>query len=507
TVNNSTAPGLVPIANMTVEFGSTADQAISATDPDGDAITFTFTGPAFMTVTSNTQVGNTRTGNIHLAPALGTTGTFSASVTATAGGASDMKSFTITVQGQCNIPPVLAQPANMTVNEGDTADQTITATDACGHPIYFVKVSGPLFMTVTGFGTGTATGNIHLAPGFSDQGTYAAVVRVSDGNLLFLNNDKSFTITVIGQPRCPVANAGGPYSGNAGVPVAFDGTASADPDGDALSYAWDFDASDGITVDATGPTPSHAYAAAGTFTVTLTVTETTSPFCSHAATTTATILSACDATVFNGYDVIRLASGKPTWFAFVQPANGCYSNADVVLSSFVLKYAGRQIPADFSKGSVETDKNGDGIQEIRVTFSKANLRTLFAGTGLGNGHNLVDVTIEANLTTGGALRGTTQIDVISNGDFSAASVSPNPLNPSATLTFTTTRQGFAKIELFDIAGRLVRTILDERTLAAGTHEVKIEGRGQRGETLASGVYFIRGVSADGKFTKAIAILK
>jgi hypothetical protein len=186
---------------------------------------------------------------------------------------------------------------------------------------------------------------------------------------------------------------------------------------------------------------------------------------------------------------------------------GCYSNADVVLSSFVLKYAGRQILADVTKTTINSDKNHDGIQEIQVSFSKANLRILFSGTGLGNGHNLVTVTLEANLTTGGRLSGTTQVDVFNNGDFSAASISPNPLNPHAMLTFTTERAGFARIELFDIGGRLVRTILEERSLATGTHEVKIEGRGQRGETLASGIYFIRGVSADGTFTKTIAILK
>ena len=506
TVNNSTgAPVLVPIANMTVCSGTTGDQAISATDPDGDAITFTFTGPNFMILNLNPQVGNTRTGNIHIAPSVGTSGTFAASVTATANGESNTKSFTITITSS-SPPPVLDQPANMIVAEGATADQPLRATSACGIPLTFSKVSGPLFMTVTTIspGPGTATGNIHLAPGFAVAGTYAATVRASDGSLA---NDKTFTITVNSVNRCPTSNPGGPYSGVLSAPVPFDGTQSSDPDGTSLSYVWDFDASDGITIDAVGPTPSHAFLVPGTFTVTLTVTETASPFCSHTATTTLTILSTCGATVFNGYDVIRLASGKPTWFAFVQPAGECYSNADVVLSSFVLKYAGRQIPAEVTKTAINSDKNGDGIQEIRVTFSKADLRTLFSGTGLGNGHNLVDVTIEASTVTGGTLQGTTQVDVISNSDFSAASVSPNPLNPSATLTFTTTRQGFAKIELFDIAGRLVRTILDERTLAAGTHEVKIEGRGQRGETLASGVYFIRGVSADGKFTKAIAILK
>jgi len=395
----------------------------------------------------------------------------------------------------------------MTVNEGATADQTITATDPDGNPLAFLKVSGPLFMFVmtTTPGAGTATGNIHLAPGFSDFGTYSAIVRVSDGSL---TDAKSFTITVNqGLNRCPVANPGGPYSGLAGVPVSFNGTASSDPDGNPLTYAWDFDASDGIGVDAVGAMASHAYPAAGTFTVTLTVTDNASPPCSNTATTTASIAAACDATVFNGYDTIRLGSGRPFWFAFVQPATSCYANTDVVTSSFVLKYAGRQIPAEVTKTTIGGDKNGDGIQEIKVSFTKDNLRTLFTGTGLANGSNLVTVTLEANLLTGGKLQSMTQVDVFNNGSFTAATVSPNPLNPEATLTFTTARRGSAKVEMFDIGGRLVRTLLDERSMAPGEHEVRIEGRGERGETLASGIYFIRGVSPEGEFTKTIAILK
>jgi len=257
-------------------------------------------------------------------------------------------------------------------------------------------------------------------------------------------------------------------------------------------------------VDAVGVSASHAYAAGGSFVVTLQVSD---PGCTVSATTTADILASCPATIFNGYDVIRLGTGKPTWFALVQPAGGCYANTDVVFSSFVLKYAGKQIPAEIAKSTVETDKNGDGIQELRVTFSKENLRTLFSGTGLGNGHNPVTVAIEASLATGGMVQGTTQVDVFSNGSFTAPSVAPNPLNPTATLTFTTTRAGFVKVELYDVGGRLVRTILDEPLLPAGAHETRVEGRGSRGETLASGIYFIRGLSPEGAFTKTIAILK
>jgi PKD repeat protein len=69
--------------------------------------------------------------------------------------------------------------------------------------------------------------------------------------------------------RPPVAQAGGPYCGPPLAPIAFNGSASSDPDGDPLTYHWDF--GDGGT--ATGPTPSHTYASGGLYSVILSVSD------------------------------------------------------------------------------------------------------------------------------------------------------------------------------------------------------------------------------------------
>ncbi|HYQ90119.1 MAG TPA: PKD domain-containing protein [Candidatus Binatia bacterium] len=494
-------PALAQPANMTVHAGSTADQGITGTDACGNPLSFTkVAGPAFMTVFTTNPGTGTGIGDIHLAPGLADVGSYSATVRVSNGSQLDDKSFAIQINPSGGGAPTLAQPANMTVTEGTTADQILTGTDPDGDPLTFGREAGPVFMTV--FDLTPSTGDLHLAPGFADAGIYRASVRASDG---IFSDAKSLTITVDqGANRCPVSEPGGPYSGFADVPIAFDGSASSDPDGDPLYYAWDFDARDGVGVDALGPTASHTFASDGSFVITLQVSDLG---CTVYATTTASIAASCPVTVFNGYDVIRLGSGRPTWSAFVQPASGCYANTDVMLSSFVLKYAGNQIPADVTKSTVETDKNGDGIQELRITFSKENLRTLFTGAGLGNGHNLVTVTIQASLVPGGLILGTTQVDAFNNGSFSAPTVAPNPLNPEATLTFTTSGPGAVKIELYDVGGRLVRTILDEPSLPSGAHEARIDGRGSRGEKLASGIYFVRGVSLEGAFTKTVAILK
>jgi len=70
--------------------------------------------------------------------------------------------------------------------------------------------------------------------------------------------------------RPPVARVTGPGTGNTNVDLAFDASGSSDPDGDALTYTWDF--GDGTpTVKAAVPRTAHRYANLGNYTVKVTV--------------------------------------------------------------------------------------------------------------------------------------------------------------------------------------------------------------------------------------------
>jgi len=68
---------------------------------------------------------------------------------------------------------------------------------------------------------------------------------------------------------------------------------------------------------------------------------------------------------------------------------------------------------------------------------------------------------------------------------------PNPFNPRTTLTFTLERPGPVRLEVFDLAGRFVRTVVDSPSLPAGRHERTWDGRDARGRSVASGVYSVR----------------
>jgi hypothetical protein len=67
---------------------------------------------------------------------------------------------------------------------------------------------------------------------------------------------------------------------------------------------------------------------------------------------------------------------------------------------------------------------------------------------------------------------------------------PNPFNPSTTIGFSVSQSGPAMLEVYDVTGRHVRTLL-RGNVAAGQHTVQWDGRDDRGFSVGSGVYFYR----------------
>jgi hypothetical protein len=67
---------------------------------------------------------------------------------------------------------------------------------------------------------------------------------------------------------------------------------------------------------------------------------------------------------------------------------------------------------------------------------------------------------------------------------------PNPFNPMTTISFTNPHDGRVRLEIIDLRGRLVGTLVDGFA-SAGRHEVTWNGRTDGGQTVASGVYLAR----------------
>ena len=67
---------------------------------------------------------------------------------------------------------------------------------------------------------------------------------------------------------------------------------------------------------------------------------------------------------------------------------------------------------------------------------------------------------------------------------------PNPFNPSTTIRFELPADARATLRVFDLAGHLVRTLIDEER-PAGPHAATWDGRDEQGRRLPSGVYLCR----------------
>ena len=83
---------------------------------------------------------------------------------------------------------------------------------------------------------------------------------------------------------------------------------------------------------------------------------------------------------------------------------------------------------------------------------------------------------------------------------------PNPFNPSTTISFDLPKREAVKVTVFDVTGRVVRTLLDMQ-LSAGSHRVTWDGKNEAGHPVASGVYLFRLSTPDYRQTVKGTLLK
>jgi hypothetical protein len=92
-------------------------------------------------------------------------------------------------------------------------------------------------------------------------------------------------------------------------------------------------------------------------------------------------------------------------------------------------------------------------------------------------------------------------------EFFLADNYPNPFNPSTAISFGLPKDAFVKLDVFNLLGQKVKTLLSENQ-RAGYKRVVWDGRDNSNKAVASGVYFYR-LSTDGDFeqTKKMLLVK
>ena len=99
-------------------------------------------------------------------------------------------------------------------------------------------------------------------------------------------------------------------------------------------------------------------------------------------------------------------------------------------------------------------------------------------------------------------------------EFSLSQNYPNPFNQATNIEFTLAKSGFVSLNIYDILGRKVRTLVSER-LPSGYKSVLWDGKNDSGKDVASGIYFYQikvenpapGGVGDFTETKKLVLLK
>jgi hypothetical protein len=84
---------------------------------------------------------------------------------------------------------------------------------------------------------------------------------------------------------------------------------------------------------------------------------------------------------------------------------------------------------------------------------------------------------------------------------------PNPFNPVTTISYTIAERGHVSLKVYNVAGQLVRTLVDEVQTPEGVEPVRWRGLNNNGQAVSSGVYFYKLITKDFTQTRKMVLLK
>lgn len=162
----------------------------------------------------------------------------------------------------------------------------------------------------------------------------------------------------------PVADANGPYSGAVDSPISFDATGSYDPDGNIVSYEWDWNGDGNFDESTDSDTITHTWIEPYSGTIVLRVKD------NEGATSTANAYVEVDAGSLTAKvdinpDALNLTS-KGNWVtSYIELPEG-YAAENIDVSTVTLEGA---IPAELSPTQVG-DHDDNGIPDLMVKFDR-----------------------------------------------------------------------------------------------------------------------------------------
>jgi parallel beta-helix repeat protein len=87
-----------------------------------------------------------------------------------------------------------------------------------------------------------------------------------------------------------------------------------------------------------------------------------------------------------------------------------------------------------------------------------------------------------------------------------STIRPNPFRPATTVSFRLIEDSIVSLRMYDLKGRLVRSLLDDARYDKGSYRVEWDGRDESGTRVSPGIYFYRLVTEVGTTTGKATLL-
>ena len=84
---------------------------------------------------------------------------------------------------------------------------------------------------------------------------------------------------------------------------------------------------------------------------------------------------------------------------------------------------------------------------------------------------------------------------------------PNPFNPQTSIGYWLPEESLVSLDIYDLAGRFIRSIVQDEVNRSGSHSVVWDGRDASGLPTPSGVYFYRLEAGDYSETRRMVLIK
>ena len=209
---------------MTLDEDGTQTLSLSATDSDGDLLTWSVTSSA-----NDGGVSVDTNGLVTYVPVADFNGSDTFTIQVSDSELTDSITVSVTVNS-VNDAPVIAEGASVTleVNEDSSDSVTFTASDADGDTLTWSISSGAVEGIVTQTGS-----EFSYAPAADFNGSDSFVVQVSDGTA---TGTSTVSVTVIAVNDAPVVTSSPVTTANEYQVYAYD-VAASDAEGDAVSYS------------------------------------------------------------------------------------------------------------------------------------------------------------------------------------------------------------------------------------------------------------------------------